>query len=217
VSVARRITGEDIRASLGLWPVVGAAVSFVLTLLLLEVRVPDGVWARLAWPGDVASATALLQVVASSVIAATTLIFSLTVVALQLASQQFSPRLLREFARDRFTQFVLTVLVCTFVVALTGLRGMRADAPIPRLVVALSLVLGIVSVGLLLVFLGHVVRSLRRRAHARRAPGHRGDDRRRRRQDGGGEPPTGRLSRRSRWRHARLLAPQRIRPGHLPS
>jgi uncharacterized membrane protein len=161
VSVARRITGEDIRASLGLWPVVGAAVSFVLTLLLLEVRVPDGVWARLAWPGDVASATALLQVVASSVIAATTLIFSLTVVALQLASQQFSPRLLREFARDRFTQFVLTVLVCTFVVALTGLRGMRADAPIPRLVVALSLVLGIVSVGLLLVFLGHVVRSLR--------------------------------------------------------
>jgi len=161
VSAANRITGEDVRASLWLWPTVGAAVAFAGTLVLLGVELPEGVWDRWAWPGDVASATALLQVVASSVISATALIFSLTVVALQLASQQFSPRLLREFARDRFVQFVLTVLACTFVVALTGLRGMHADAPIPRLVVALTLVLGVVSIGLLLVFLGHVVRSLR--------------------------------------------------------
>jgi uncharacterized membrane protein len=159
--VSARISGEDIRASLWLWPIVGAVVAFAGTLLLLSIEIPDGGWALWAWPGDVDSATALLQVVASSVISATALIFSLTVVALQLASQQFSPRLLREFARDRFIQFVLTVLVCTFVVALTGLRGMRADGPVPRPVVALSLVLGVVSIGLLLVFLAHVVRSLR--------------------------------------------------------
>jgi uncharacterized membrane protein len=99
--------------------------------------------------------------VATSVMTAMTLTFSLTVVALQLASQQFSPRLLREFARDRLIQVVLAVLVSTFVISLTGLRGLEPDRPPPVLVVALSLVLGVVSALALLAFLGHLVRSLR--------------------------------------------------------
>ncbi|GEO96696.1 hypothetical protein KTU01_28190 [Kocuria turfanensis] len=103
----------------------------------------------------------MLQVVATSIMTATTLTFSLTVVALQLASQQFSPRLLREFARDAKIQAVLAVLVSTFVIALTGLAGMGSEAPLPVLVPALTLVMGLVSAGALVMFLGHIVRSLR--------------------------------------------------------
>ena len=161
MSAARRLSREDIRASLWLWPTVGAVGAFVLTLWLLGVEVLGDPWSRWAWPADLDSARALLQVIATSVLAATTVVFSLTVVALQLASQQFSPRLLREFSRDRLTQLVLTVLVATFVVSLTGLRGIHAGGATPRVVLALALVMGIVSTGLLLVFLGHVVRSLR--------------------------------------------------------
>ncbi|TKV25901.1 DUF2254 domain-containing protein [Arthrobacter sp. NamB2] len=151
-----------LRATLWFWPFVAAVVSVVVTILLLMVRPDPGpVWATWLWPSGVDAATTLLQAVASSIMTATTLIFSLTVVALQLASQQFSPRLLREFARDRVTQVVLAILVSTFVVSVTGLRGMDADRPLPVLVPAVVLVLGIGSALALLFFVGHIVKSLR--------------------------------------------------------
>ncbi|MEX5260184.1 DUF2254 family protein [Kocuria sp. CPCC 205263] len=103
----------------------------------------------------------MLQVVATSIMTATTSTFSLTVVALQPASQQFSPRVQREFARDTETQVVLATLISTFVISSTGLRGMGSEAPLPVLVPALVMVMGLASVGALVMFLGHIVRSLR--------------------------------------------------------
>ena len=49
------------------------------------------------------------------------LVLGLTVVALQLSSTQFSPRLLRNFLRDRPTQVVLSVFMATFVYSAAGL------------------------------------------------------------------------------------------------
>jgi uncharacterized membrane protein len=158
----RTRSDRALRATLWFWPFVAAVVSVVVTILLMMVRPDPGhVWATWAWPSGVDSATTLLQAVAGSIMTATTLIFSLTVVALQLASQQFSPRLLREFARDRVTQIVLAILVSTFVVSVTGLRGMDSDRPLPVLVPAVVLVLGIGSALALLFFVGHIVKSLR--------------------------------------------------------
>jgi uncharacterized membrane protein len=156
------LSADDLRASLWFWPSVAALAALCVTLLLLPVRPEEGTpWALVAWPGNAESASILLQVVATALMAATTLTFSLTVVALQLASQQFSPRLLREFARDRFTQGVLALLVSTFVVALTGIRGVDTEHRVPVLVVALAFVLAICSALALLTFVGHIVRSLR--------------------------------------------------------
>ncbi|WP_062733936.1 DUF2254 domain-containing protein [Kocuria turfanensis] len=153
---------ETLRARLWFWPAVAGAASALLTLLLTTVRpAPGTAWATAVWPGGQDAASTVLQVVATSIMTATTLTFSLTVVALQLASQQFSPRLLREFARDAKIQAVLAVLVSTFVIALTGLAGMGSEAPLPVLVPALTLVMGLVSAGALVMFLGHIVRSLR--------------------------------------------------------
>jgi uncharacterized membrane protein len=162
VSRTRDLSAEDVRASLWFWPSCAAALSLAVTLVLLNVRPgPEARWTTWAWPGTTDSASTLLQVVATAVMTAMTLTFSLTVVALQLASQQFSPRLLREFARDRLTQGVLALLVSTFVLALTGLRGIDPERPLPVLVIALALVLGIASAGALLAFIGHLVRALR--------------------------------------------------------
>jgi uncharacterized membrane protein len=153
---------EDVRASLWFWPAVTAVLAFLTTLALLAVRpATDSRLAEIAFPGDASAAASVLQTVATSVMTAMTLTFSLAVVALQLASQQFSPRLLREFARDRRIQAVLAVLVSTFVVSLTGLRGLDPDRPLPVLVLALALLLGLLSALALLAFLGHLVRSLR--------------------------------------------------------
>lgn len=158
----KRATIENLRASLWVWPTLAASVAFMLTLALLNVRpAQDAGWPNVLWPSGTEAASNLLQVVATAIMTATTLTFSLTVVALQLASQQFSPRLLREFARDAKTQSVLALLVSTFVVAITGLRGMAPDRPTPVLVPALVLVLAVVSVCALVAFVGHIVRALR--------------------------------------------------------
>jgi uncharacterized membrane protein len=157
VPLVGRTSADDVRTTLWFFPAVAATLSGGLALALLQVR-PGPSW---AWPGSTDSATSLLQGVATAVMTATTLTFSLTVVALQLASQQFSPRLLREFARDRATQATLGVLVSTFVVSLTGLRGVDDEQPLPRLLVGLSFVLGLASAMTLLAFVGHLVRALR--------------------------------------------------------
>ena len=156
------IDREALRASVWFWPACASLGALLLALLLMPVRPGQGVaWARWIWPSGTEAASTLLQAVATSVMTAVTVTFSLTVVALQLASQQFSPRLLREFARDRRTQTVLAVLLSTFVVSITGLRGMDPETPVPVLVVGLVYVLGILSGVVLLLFVGHIIRSLR--------------------------------------------------------
>nr|WP_269205302.1 DUF2254 domain-containing protein [Motilibacter aurantiacus] len=145
-----------------MWPVAAGAMALGAGLLLSPLRPDEGTWlARWAWPGDVDAASAMLQTLTAASIATITLTFSLTVVALQLASQQFSPRLLRDFTRDRVTKSVLAVLVATFVFAVTVLRGLDAEreVPVPALLVAFAL--GVASVIAVLVFIDHIVRLLR--------------------------------------------------------
>ena len=63
----------------------------------------------------------MLVAVSSTVVTVIALVLGLTVVALQLSSTQFSPRLLRNFLRDRGTQVVLSVFIATFVYSAAGL------------------------------------------------------------------------------------------------
>ncbi len=88
---------ERTRAPLWVAPSLGAVVAFAVAIALARLRPdPDAMVTRLVWPGSTDSAVAVLETIAASVITVTSLTFTLTVVALQLASQQFSPRLLRE-------------------------------------------------------------------------------------------------------------------------
>jgi uncharacterized membrane protein len=139
---------------------VAGVVSFLLGTGLSQIELSEA-WAKLAWPADADAASTLVQVVAASVITVTTLTFSLTVLALQLASRQFSPRLLREFTRDPVTRWVLSILVATFAVAMAVLRQLRADSPIPHLGVLAVMVGGLASLAALLGFITHIVRVLR--------------------------------------------------------
>lgn len=153
---------ERLRAALWFWPSVSACAGLLVALALLPVRAgPHSGLARWAWPTGATAATSLASTVATAVITAAGLTFSLTVVALQLASQQFSPRLLRSFARDRTVQTAMAVLVTTFVVALTTLRGLDDSGPLPVLALLLTEVLGLASAVVLLVFVGHIMTRLR--------------------------------------------------------
>lgn len=119
----------------------------------------------LLFGGDAGAARTLLDSISSSLITVTSLTFSLTVVTLQLASSQFSPRLLRTFTSDIFVQATLAVFLSTFTYALTVLRAVRSsdegDAFVPRISVTVAFILGIVSVLGLVLFLAHLARQIR--------------------------------------------------------
>lgn len=107
----------------------------------------------------------MLVVVSSTMITVTGLVFALTIIALQIASGQYSPRLLRNFMRDRGTQFVLSVFVGAFAYSTAGLHTVGVQNPeeaafMPRLAVSGSLGLALASLGVLIYFIHHLSSSI---------------------------------------------------------
>ncbi len=152
-----------------LWPIPTLTVLMALLLGLLLPQL-DQRWdvgsSDLLFGGGADAARTVLSAISGSLITVTSLTFSLTVVTLQLASSQFSPRLLRTFTRDLLVQATLGLFLGTFVFALTVLRTVRTEtggepAFIPRVSVTVAFVLAIASVIALVLFLGHLTQTIR--------------------------------------------------------
>ena len=158
---------DDLRDSLWLIPAVSVvlAVSLAPVLATLE-PLPGWIPDELVFAGTPDGARAILAQLAGATITVVGLVFSLTVVALQMAASQFTPRLLRTFLRDRRVQFVVSGMIGSAVYAVGVLRLVRTDgdgvdAFVPRLAVTVALVLSFGAVGLLLYFLHYVTQHLR--------------------------------------------------------
>ncbi len=109
-------------------------------------------------------ARAILSVIASSMITVASLIFSITMLSLQLASSQFGPRVLENFMRDRSNQFVLGTFVATFLYCLVVLRSVRGTGDtgfVPHLTVAFAVLLAAFGVAVLIYFIHHMATSIR--------------------------------------------------------
>jgi uncharacterized membrane protein len=106
----------------------------------------------------------LLSALAAGVITVLGVVFSVTIVALALASQQFGPRMLRKFIRDFGTQATLGAFVATFVYALLTLGaiggGSRTDTFVPQVSVTVALALVFANVLVLIYFIHHITVSI---------------------------------------------------------
>ncbi|MFC4058982.1 DUF2254 domain-containing protein [Planomonospora corallina] len=165
------VSGDTWRTRLWPLPTAGVITACLLGigLPLVDANVIGALPARVTaylFSGGPQAARTVLSAIAGSLITVTSLTFSLTVVTLQLASSQYSPRLLRTFARDRFVHVTLALLLTTFTYALTVLRAVRASledqsAFVPQLSVTVAYLLALVSVVALVVFLAHLARQIR--------------------------------------------------------
>ncbi len=156
-----------------LWPIPVLAVVLSVSLgvglpvldEMLDERVPELLRAYL-FSGGPEAARAVLQAISGSLITVTSLTFSLTVVTLQLASSQFSPRLLRTFTSDSFVHWTLALFLGTFSYSLTVLRSVRSGSAsgsefVPEIAVTVAFLLAIASVIGLVLFLAHLTREIR--------------------------------------------------------
>lgn len=157
---------EWVRDSLGVIPAGFVLGAITLALLMRQVDISMGQETlRGMFDGDADAAQALLGAIATSILTLTTLVISVTVVALQLASQQFSPRVLRTFFRDTGTKVALGIFTGTFMYCLVVLRQVHGsgDRPpfVPRASIDVALALVLLSLGAFIYYVNHVVHAIR--------------------------------------------------------
>lgn len=136
------------------------AVALAFGCLNLDRALQSGWIDRLSWiyTGGPQGARALLSAVAGSMITVAGTIFSITMIALQLASSNFGPRLLRNFMQDTGNQVVLGTFVATFVYCLVVLRTIRGEDNelfVPEVSVTVGILLAMASIGVLIYFFHH--------------------------------------------------------------
>ena len=159
---------EQLRTNL--WVVPGAMVVAAIPLFLLthtlDQAVFDGRFALPGWLNSAGSADAgrqLLIAIAAAVITVAGVVFSVVIVALTLASQQFGPRMLRTFLRDRGTQVSLGMFVATFVYSMLALASISSGTGrdfVPHVSITVALALLLADSVVLVYFIHHVAVSI---------------------------------------------------------
>lgn len=108
-------------------------------------------------------ARAILATLAGSMVTLAGVTFSITIVALTVASSQFGARLLSSFMRDTGNQVSLGTFIATFTFSLLVLRrvgDIGGSAFVPQLALTVAMILGVISLGVLIYFIDHVSRSI---------------------------------------------------------
>jgi uncharacterized membrane protein len=158
---------EALRTTFWLVPTLLVLVAGLLFLITLEID-----WAvyhkHLSLPfwivtGSADAGREVLIAIAAAVITVVGVVFSITIVALTLASQQFGPRMMRNFVRDVGNQVTLGIFVSTFVYSILTLVSITSDSHgtfVPHLSITVSEALMLVDLAVLIYFIHHIAKSI---------------------------------------------------------
>lgn len=154
---------ERVRASFWFLPILMATGAVLLAFATVAFDRPLTDWLGRYWSmpltGGAEGASAVLSTIAGSMITIAGVVFSMTLVALSLASTQLGPRILRNLMRDTTMQVVLGIFVATFLYCLIVLQTIhRTDGNVfvPHLAVSLGVLFAVLDVGVLIYFIHHV-------------------------------------------------------------
>jgi len=111
------------------------------------------------------AAAEVLGTVAASMVSLTALVLTITMVVVQLAMGQFSPRIVQRILQDKPSQFAIGLFVATFVHAILALREVTNNGDgtgnVPGIAVLTAFVLVLVSIAVLVIYVHHIGQSLR--------------------------------------------------------
>jgi len=109
------------------------------------------------------SARSILSTISGAMIGAAGTVFSVTLVALTLASSQFGPRLIKNFMHVRLNQVVLGSYISTYLYCLLVLNAIKetdGDVFIPSVSILVAIVVAILNIILLIVFIHNIAISI---------------------------------------------------------
>ncbi len=140
--------------------IFAAATAMAILLISLDTGEVRG-WMR-EWPhlfgAKAEGARGMLSTIAGSMMTVVGVTFSMTLVTLALASNQFSSRIIRNFMRDRVMQVALGTFAGIFIYCLIVLRTIRGgdEAFVPSLAVTFGFVIAMAGIFVLIVFIHHI-------------------------------------------------------------
>jgi uncharacterized membrane protein len=157
---------EELRTTFWVVPSMLVVVSVLLFVITFEIdvaayhhRLTLPTWIR---TGNASAERQVLIAIAAAVITVVGVVFSITILALTLASQQFGPRMMRNFVRDVGNQVTLGVFVGTFVYSVLVLGSIDSLSPrfVPYLSTSVAEALLLVDLAILIYFIHHIAKSI---------------------------------------------------------
>jgi uncharacterized membrane protein len=158
---------DHIRSSIWFVPVLCVLAGVILSFATLWI---DDVFDHGLIPqtltGGPDAALVILSAVATSMVSLAALVLTITMVVVQLAMGQFSPRIVQRILRDKPSQFAVGIFVATFAHAMIAMRDVRVggdngSGTVPGLAVAVAFLLVLTSIAVLVIYVHHIGRSLR--------------------------------------------------------
>jgi len=158
-SIASKLRG-------GLWfiPVCCVLAGIVLSIATVAIDRVLGFDVIPRWlTGGPDAAMQILSTIAASMVSLAALVLTITMVVVQLAMGQFSPRIVQTFLQDRPSQFTIGLFVATFAHAMLAMREVQFDGEgqVPGIAVAVAYLLVLTSIAMLVLYVNHIGRSLR--------------------------------------------------------
>ncbi|MGY1830247.1 DUF2254 domain-containing protein [Geodermatophilus sp. SYSU D01180] len=153
-----------VRTSLWLLPIGCLAAGALLVVGTLAVDQATGY--RLvpqSLTGTPSDAQTILSSFATAMVSLTSLVLTVTLVAVQLAMGQFSPRIVGALLTDRWSQLAIGLFGASFLVAVLTLREIRGSdtGTVPGLSMLLCYLLMLASIVVLVLFVHHIGQGLR--------------------------------------------------------
>ncbi len=106
------------------------------------------------------AATVILSTVAASMVSLAALVLTITMVVVQLAMGQFSPRIVQRILRDKPSQLAIGLFVATFVHAILAVREVTNNGDgtgqVPGIAVVTAFLLVLVSIAVLVIYVHHI-------------------------------------------------------------
>lgn len=150
--------------STGMWPIPIVCLLGGVVLALVTVGVDNGEVVPVSLTGGPDTALTIFGTVAGAMITLTAVVTAIVLVVVQLAMQQFSPRIVRAILYDRPSQLAIGMFVGTFahsMIAMVAVASTDPGAPVPGLAVVVAFVLVVASILALILYIDHIGQQLR--------------------------------------------------------
>ncbi|WP_334113103.1 DUF2254 domain-containing protein [Paucihalobacter sp.] len=158
---------KELTATFWFLPVLILAFSIFLSIGLVSldsaVSISHKGWIRFFLVNSSDSARSILSTISGAMIGVAGTVFSVTLVALTLASSQFGPRLIKNFMYVKLNQVVLGSYVSTYLYCLLVLNAIRDNDGytfIPSISILVAILAAMLNIILLIIFIHQIAVSI---------------------------------------------------------
>jgi uncharacterized membrane protein len=158
---------NELKATFWFVPVVILIISILLSLGLVYldglVTISKDGLGQIFFVNNSDSARSILSTISGAMIGVAGTVFSITLVALTLASSQFGSRLIKNFMYVRLNQVVLGSYISTYLyclLVLSAIRDSNGYTFIPSISILIAILLAIVNIILLIIFIHQIAISI---------------------------------------------------------